>query len=467
MGLDTQEARAAPLFAPRTVTPPPRPLTGLALIAAVRRNLLELFDADLFERPFRPRRSLGRDYLAVCCPELIQAVLLDHADAFQRAESQRRLFQAAVGEGLFTAEGPRWRRQRRAAAPAFRHELLRRMVPAFADEAANTQARLVARAPAGPIEIEAEMRRATLAVVSRTLLAGFDKAADPERLARTLCAFSELIARPGLLDLLGAPGWLPSPSRLRLRREIVAIRAEARHALHRRRSSGQDENDLLAGLIAARDPDTGAGLSDAELVDNILTFIGAGHETSAVALTWALGCIARAPDVQQRLAAEARDVLGDGPVTADAVDRLCFHEQVLNEALRLFTPTPMLLRQAIRDVDLGPVMVRRGTEIWCNLYVLHRSPRLWNLPDAFDPDRFSPERADGRHRFAFLPFGAGPRICIGARFAMMEAKTMLATLVRGLQLAPAAASQPLPAFRFTVRPAGGMWLNLRPRVPVC
>jgi cytochrome P450 len=167
--------------------------------------------------------------------------------------------------------------------------------------------------------------------------------------------------------------------------------------------------------------------------------------------------------VQRRLAAEAAEVLGDGPVTADALDRLHLHEQVLNEAMRLFTPVPLLLRQALRDVDLGPVRVRAGTEVWCHLYVLHRSPLLWDAPAAFDPDRFSPERSGGRHRFAFLPFGAGPRICIGARFAMMEAKTLLASLIRAFRFEPARSAQPLPTFRLAVRPAEGMWLTLSPR----
>jgi cytochrome P450 len=161
--------------------------------------------------------------------------------------------------------------------------------------------------------------------------------------------------------------------------------------------------------------------------------------------------------------AEAEAVLGDGPVTAEALDELVFHEQVLNEALRLFTPGPLLPRAAVRDVDLGPVQVKAGSDVFCNLYVLHRSPSLWADPAAFDPDRFSPERSAGRHRFAFIPFGAGPRVCIGARFAMLELKTFLATFVRAFTVEPASAVQPLPQFRLTTTPRGGMPLRIRPR----
>jgi cytochrome P450 len=463
--LELERNKVATFFTPATVDPPPHPLSGLTAFVAMRRNLLEMVDAELFDRPFRERRVFGKTYLSVCDPELMQAVLLDHADAFGKAESTQRIFGPAVGEGLLIVEGSHWRRQRRAAAPAFRHEMLRRLTPTFAAVAEEQAERLRALAASGPVDVEPEMERATLAVIMRTLMASFGGEADAQRLMHTLRDFLYGMTKPNLLDLWGAPDWIPAPGRGRARRRVEAMRAEARRALDRRRNSDADQGDLLGALLAARDPETGQGLSDEELVDNILTFIGAGHETTAVLMTWALGLIARAPEVQDRLLAEARDVLGEGPVTADALDRLRFHEQVLDEALRLFTPGPFILRQAKRDIDLGPVRARKGTEVWCHLYVLHRSPRLWEQPAAFDPDRFSAERSQGRHRFAFIPFGAGPRICIGARFAMMEAKTMLATFVRALAFEPTATAQPVPTFRFTVRPRGGMVLNLvqRPR----
>ena len=451
------------LFTPRTVAPPPRPLSGFAAVAAMRRNMLEVIDAELFEVPFRRRRLFGRDYLAVCDPDLLQAILIDHADAFGRAASQQRVFRPAIGEGLLVAEGATWRRQRRAAAPAFRHELLRGMIPAFAAVANETSRRIAVLGRFGPVDVEPQMRRATLDIIMRTLLASFEGDTDTHLVAANLREFAEAMARPTLLDLIGAPAWIPAPGRSLLRRRIGGMREEARRALDRRRPCQGEPGDLLGALLGARDPETGQGLSDDELVDNILTFIGAGHETTAVMLTWALGLVARAPEVQERLAAEACEVLGDGPVTADNLDGLRFHEQVLNEALRLFTPGPFLLREAIRDVDLGPVAVTKVTEVWAYLYVIHRNPRLWDDPAAFDPDRFSPERSQGRHRFAFVPFGAGPRVCIGSRVAMMEAKTMLATLVRALSFAPASEEEPVPTFRLTLTPKGGMPLKINAR----
>jgi len=457
-GLQAREpSRSETLFTPATVTPPPRPLSRLRTMIAMYRNLLEAIDADLFELPFRQSRSLGKDYLAICDPAIIQAVLLDHADAFGRSELQQRGFRPTVGEGLLVAEGPDWRRQRRAAAPAFRHESLRRMIPAFAAAAEASTERLCAAT--GPVDVEIEMRRATVQVVMETLLASYDGAA-PDILAHTL--FGDVVVRPTALDLLGAPVWVPGPGRTAYRSLVRALRDQAREAVKRRRMTNLETGDLLGAMLAARDPESGRGLSDRELIDNIVTFIGAGHETTAVTLTWTLYLIANAPGVQERLLEEEGAVFGCGPITADGLDRLSFHEQVLNESMRLFTPGPLILRTATRDVDLGPVQVKKGTEVFCNLYVLHRAPRLWNDPAAFDPDRFAPDRSIGRHRFAFVPFGGGPRVCIGARFAMMEAKTFLATYVRAFTVAPASEVQPLPRFRLTTGPDGGMPLLIRP-----
>jgi cytochrome P450 len=430
----------------------------LKTLLTMHRNALEAIDAELFDLPFRRSRSFAKDYLAVCDPHLMEAVLLEHADAFGRSGLQQRAFRPLAGEGLLVAEGAEWRRQRRAAAPAFRHEALLRMVPAFAAAAEASVTRL--RRASGPVDVEPEMRRATLQVVMDTLLASYDGAA-PEVVAHTL--FGDVVVRPTALDLMGAPAWIPAPGRARYRRRLLDLRKQAEEAVRRRRSTDLDSGDLLGAMLAARDPETGAGLTDRQLVDNILTFIGAGHETTAVTLTWALYLIANTPEVQARLLAEAREVFGDGPVTAEGLSRLRFHEQVLDETMRLFTPGPFILRTATRDVDLGPVQVRAGTEIFCNLYILHRSPRFWDEPGAFDPDRFSPERSVGRHRFAFIPFGAGPRVCIGARFAIMEVKTFLATYLRAFALRPASAVQPLPRFRLTTGPDGGMPLLMRPR----
>lgn len=454
----------APLFVSATVTPPER-LSTLQALRALRGNMLESMDADLFRVPYRQFRWLGQRHLQVCDPALMQAVFLDHPELLPKSPLQVRALRPALRLGLILAEGAEWRRQRRAAAPAFRHEALRRMVDDVAAVAEAAAADLCRRAAEGPVDVEPAMTTATLEVVVRTLLAGEAETFDRAGLTRNLRQYLDAVAAPRLLDILGAPAWLPRPGGARYRRQVAAMRAEARQALERRRARGDEEgSDLLGALLAARDPESGRGLDDEDLVDNILSFLLAGHETTSILMTWALHLVAHAPDVQRRLAEEARAALGDGPVTADALERLPFHEQVLNETLRLFPPAPVAQRRALRNIDLGPVQVKRGDLVTCYFYVLHRSELLWDQPAAFDPDRFAPEHAQGRHRFSFMPFGGGPRVCIGARFAMNEAKTFLATFVRAFQVAPASDAQPLPVLRVTLRPENGVPLTVTPRV---
>jgi cytochrome P450 len=233
------------------VTPPPRQLPPLKTLLAMHRNALEAIDAELFDLPFRRSRSFGKEYLAICDPDLLQAVLLDQADAFGRSELQQRAFRPLAGEGLLVAEGAEWRRLRRAAAPAFRHEALLRMVPAFAAAAEASVARL--RDASGPVDVEPEMRRATLQVVMDTLLASYDGAA-PEVVAHTL--FGDVVVRPTALDLMGAPAWIPAPGRARYRRRLHALRKQAEEAVQRRRLTDLDTGDLLGAMLAARDPET-------------------------------------------------------------------------------------------------------------------------------------------------------------------------------------------------------------------
>jgi cytochrome P450 len=216
-------------------------------------------------------------------------------------------------------------------------------------------------------------------------------------------------------------------------------------------------------LLAARDPETGRGLSDIELRDNVVTFIGAGHETTALALTFSLYLIANAPEVQDRLVREVQEVCGDAQIDAAMVDALPFHEQVIKEAMRLYPPVAIIDRMAREDVDLGDVKVKKGDLAFALTYVMHRHKRLWEHPERFDPDRFSEEGSKSIQRFQYMPFGAGPRICIGMKFAYMEAVAILATLVRALRFRSNPAHRVEPNIRITLRPEGGMPLYVARR----
>jgi cytochrome P450 len=212
--------------------------------------------------------------------------------------------------------------------------------------------------------------------------------------------------------------------------------------------------------MLARDPESGQSMNDEQLVDNLLTFYLAGHETTARALTWTLYLLARAPEWAAALEAEITEVTRGAAVTGEHIERLVLVQQVLKEAMRLYPPVPMMSRQAVRDTTLDGVRVAAGDSIVIPIYAIHRHARRWRDPDAFDPTRFAPANESAIHRYQYLPFGAGPRICIGMAFAMVEATAVLATLLQHARFAPVEAHEPYPLARVTLVPRGGMPLKV-------
>lgn len=452
-----------PDFVPQTVVPPQRPLGLVRGLLQMIDNPLHVWPQAMYETRYHGVRWLGRTFHYFRQPDHMKAVFLDHADVFLKSPFQKKLVGPAVGEGMLTAEGEHWRFQRRAASPAFRIEALKALVPAFTTSAMETIERMRA-VPAGqPVDVMGQMQHATLDVIVETILGGADPDFGYDRMAQTVTDYIETVGHPDMLDLFGLPGWLWRPWGARGRRAAGGLKQSAISAIQRRRSSGQSRNDLLGLLLAARDPESGRGLSDTELCDNVVTFIGAGHETTALALTYALYLIANAPDVQDRLVREVLEVCGSGVVEADMLDQLTFHEHVIKEAMRLYPPVSIIDRIAVADVDLGDVQVKKGDFAFSMIYIMHRHQLLWEKADRFDPDRFSAARSAGRHRFAYMPFGAGPRICIGMKFAYMEAVAILATLVRALKFIPNPAHRIEPNIRITLRPEGGMPLYVAER----
>ena len=443
-------------FIPQTVTPPDKPLPLVRGLLQMIANPLHAWPQSMYENPYHGVKWIGRTFHYFRKPEHMKAVFLDHADIFAKSQFQKKLVGPALGEGLLTSEGEHWKFQRRAASPAFRIDALRALVPAFSRSAQDTIERIRAMPQGQTVDVMHEMQHATLDVIVETILGGADPTFGYDRMASVISEYIETMGKPDMLDMFGAPPWVWRPWGGKGRRAADGLKASAVNAILRRRASGEKQKDLLGLLLAARDPETGRGLSDEELRDNVVTFIGAGHETTALTLTFALYLIANAPEVQERLLREVLDVCGDKPIDAAMVEELVFHEQVIKEAMRLYPPVSIIDRVATEDIDLGDVKVKKGDFALNLIYVMHRHQTLWEHADRFNPDRFSPERAKGMHRFQFMPFGAGPRICIGMKFAYMEAVAILATLVRELRFLPNAAHRVEPNIRITLRPEGGM-----------
>ena len=448
-----------PRLVPPRVAPPREPLGGLAFVARFVRNPIAVVPQSAYEGDFVSYARGPREICWITAPDMIRQVLLDEREKFQKL-AQIRLLSPLLGRGILTSEGAEWKWQRQAAAPMFRQQDLMNFVPAFVRAARGTVARW--RARPGVQAVDRDMTQATFDVISATLLPSAD-ARMPQALERSSGEFQRSGAWSQLYAVANLPRWLPQPGRHKMGRSVRELRGAVAAVIAERRAHGAGPDDLLARLMAARDPETGQAMNDEQLVDNLLTFYLAGHETTARALTWTLYLLARSPEWSGALEEEVARVTGGGEVRAAHVERLGLTQQVLKESMRLFPPVPLMSRQAVADATLGGHAVRVGTSVVMPIYAIHRHARRWEDPDAFDPARFAPEREARIPRYQYMPFGAGPRICIGQAFAMIEATAMLATFVANARFAPLDGREPEPVARVTLVPKGGMPLRVAMR----
>ncbi|MGR3250084.1 MAG: cytochrome P450 [Paracoccus sp. (in: a-proteobacteria)] len=434
-----------------------RPLGILGTAATARRNVLELIPGIATRQPIVSGKT-GLRWHMVMDPESLRRILKERVDDYPKSVTTKLILNPAIGDSLFVAEGAHWRWQRRAAAPAFAQRHVEALGPVMTAAAEASCRRLAAAG--GPVDVFEETVAATFEVISDVTFSG-DGVFDRDAVHQSIDAYIAQTAKLSLMDVIGLPAWLPRPGRLFSGRGILRMKSIADRAIAARAQATQKHGppDLLDLLLDAQDPETGRAMNRAELRDNLLTFIVAGHETTALTLAWALYLMAFAPDVQEAAAAEARGVLQDRAATSADVGALPLTMRIVNETLRLYPPAAFLSRTAQAPDTLCGRQVRPGDTVMMPIYALHRHHLLWDRPDAFDPDRFltTPDR------YAFLPFGAGPRICIGASFALQEAVIILATLLSRFRFDLIAGQSPQPRMILTLRPHGGVWLTVRPR----
>jgi cytochrome P450 len=428
----------------------------LKSLEVARRNLLELIPEIALHQPIVSGRT-GVRWHMVMDPESNRRILRDRVEDYPKSEVTKNILRPAIGESLFIAEGAHWHWQRRAAAPVFSARNIRNLGPvmaAAAERACDRIAASVGRAA----NLHDEMVTATFEVIADVTLSGgegFDRTA----VHRAIDNYIAQTAKVSLLDILGAPSWVPRPMRLVSSAALREMKRTADAAIERRRERGHPGvPDLLDLLLEGEDPATGRRMTTEELRDNLLTFIVAGHETTALTLAWSLYLLAFDPAQQDRARAEAQRVLGGRTATAADVEDLPFIRQVIDEALRLYPPAAMVSRTARTADTLCGREVRPGDTVMLPFYALHRSHLLWDDPHAFRPDRFADRPAIDR--FAYLPFGDGPRICIGASFAIQEAVIILATLVSRFRFHRIPGKDPRPVLILTLRPEGGVWLGV-------
>lgn len=408
---------------------------------------------NVIELKFGPFR-----YVVVNEPAAVKHVLVDNPKNYTKSRNYKGL-KLILGEGLVTSEGEHWRRQRKLAQPAFHREKL----AGFCDTMGEATSEMLERWRADKIEsfdAHHEMMRLTFDIVGRTLFSTrLDEQADG--LGETI-RFGLEFANAQAEALATLPLWVPTPSNVRFRRERARLDALVLEIIADHRRTERD--DLLGMLLRAEDEETKEKMSDRQLRDEVMTLVLAGHETTANALTFTFYLLSRHPDVARRMEAEVDRVL-DGRATPRLEDlpKLELTRRVIEESMRLYPPVWAFERQAIEpDEVLGFEIPKRAIVGVCP-YTLHRHPAYWSNPEGFDPDRFLPEAAAARPRYAYLPFGGGPRTCIGNGFAMMEAQIAVATIARRfrLDLAPGARLELSPVV--TLRPKGPVPMTLRAR----
>lgn len=452
-------------FRKRPPAPEPlqRKLGPIGVYRRLRSNSISAWADEVYTEPVVAAGSLLGDMVVLNAPEAIRRVFLDNAGNYPKDGLQIEKLGPALGRSLLTADGAEWKLQRRTVAPLFQPHAVETYVP---DMAATVAAMLARWDPLGEIDMAREMTRLTYEVISKTVFSD-EIETSPEVMGAAVTRYFEQLGRIDLWDVLPLPGWLPRPSLIRVRPAVRVFRTEVRRLLDRRRAviaAGKPvPDDLVTLLTRARDPDTGSALSDDVIHDNLVTFIGAGHETTANALSWTLFLLAEFPAAFDRLAAEVDAVLAGRAPTADVLPRLVVTRMTIDESMRLYPPVPFLSRQAIAADHLAGADVAPGTRVIVAPWVLHRHRTLWQEPDLFEPERFAPGRRDAISRFAYLPFGAGPRICIGAGFAMQEMLIALAMIVRRFQPRPVPGARIEPVSRMTLRPKAGMPLRLERR----
>ncbi len=434
----------------------------VATLRKLVRNPMEAWPASVYTDPITVTRMLGRTTVFVSDPDTVQQVLVDDADSFIKAEAMRRALEPGLGQGILTAEGQRWRLQRRVAAPVFRPAHVNSFVPAMIRSSREMRDRWSSLPDGASLEVSREMMHVTFDIILDTMLSGAGDT-DVARVETSIRDFLESTSWAFALAELHAPLWTPYPGKTRAERGGFYLRRIVQDRIVERRATGERRDDLLSLMLDATDPETGEGLSDDDIRDNILTFIGAGHETTALALTWTFFLLARHPEIEARVLAEIAEVTGGAALEAQDVAKLVYTRQVIQESMRVYPPVAIVVRQPTRDLTVGGVQVTPRDNVFVPIRAIHHHTLLWSDPEVFDPDRFAPDAVKARHRWSYLPFGAGPRICIGMGFALLEAVAILGTLLPAARLAVPHSFTPTPKLRITMRPAEGMEMTVHRR----
>ncbi|MBK8263386.1 MAG: cytochrome P450 [Nannocystis sp.] len=398
----------------------------------------------------------------ILSPSDVERMLISERDKFVKGKGYDN-FRLLVGDGMVTSEGDLWRRQRRIAQPSFNRGAVAALAEPMARATARTLDRWQARLrPGADFDIYAELLGLTMWIIGDTLFSlDLDSTIDSSAEAFTV-ALEELSERGN--RLVQPPIWLPTPSNRRLRRALALLDEVVFGIIERRRRDASPRGDLLGAFLAARDEE-GRELPTKLLRDEVITFFLAGHETTALSLSWTMHALMDQPEVMQRLTAEVDAVLGDRQPTAEDIAALPYTRMVLQEAMRLYPPVWSGGRELIAPFEIAGHTIPPGQTLIVP-YLMQRDARYFPDPERFDPERFRPGADRSRERGAYIPFSAGPRMCLGNHFSLFEGAIILAMIVQRFRFTRTPGRAPVPEYQITMRPGGGVWLRLlEARVP--
>jgi len=429
----------------------------------LRDSMIAIYAEEAYERDIVETRIFGRSRFLVNEPAAIRHVLLDNAANYRKTEITRRILEPGLGRGLITTEGETWRRHRRTMSPAFDHRSIVSYVPIMTGATQELLADWSRLGAGVSIDIATAMMQVTLNIISRSMFSS-----DSDHIVGIMergAGRYQAKMRPNIMDFVGLPAWLAGLGRLRVAdRSLSEFDTEIERLIEMRSSHPEGgRKDLLARLIAARDEQTGGGMTAREVRDQVITIFMAGHETTAMAMTWTWYLLSQHPAEEAKLHAELHTVLGGRTPGPEDLGKLTHTRMVVEESMRLYPPVHTIAREALADDTLAERPVPRGSTVLIAPWVLHRHRQLWHDPGRFDPERFSPEQTAARPRFSYLPFGGGRRICIGAAFAIAEATILLATIAQRCRLRLVSGHPVDPQGLITLRARHGMKMLLSHR----
>ena len=452
------DAIPTPFHAPAPV-PHAKPLNALQFVLTASRNPLEIWGARAYREPFVAAQWLGNPTIIVSDPAAIRYLMVENAKNYAMQPLRQRVLRPILRDGLLTAEGELWRRTRKSLAPIFTPRNINGFAPIMRDRTALF-AESLGREPED-CDIADAMTRLTYDILQATLFTG-DIAGDPAEFSAATATLLRTMGHVDPFDILDAPAFLPRLTRIlgrrseRYFRHLIAATIERREGIMRHDPEAAP-HDFLTLLLRAE------GLSRPEIEDNIITFIGAGHETTARALGWALYLLSQAPEEREKVEAELDAELDGLTDPVEWVDRLPYTRAAFEEAMRLYPPAPSLNRMALAADRFGEIDIPKGASVLILPWIVHRHERLWDRPGHFMPSRFLPENRGSIDRYQYLPFGVGPRVCIGQSFALQEGVIALATLMRHRRYDYRGSRPPFPIQKITVQPDIGFPMRVSPR----